>query len=85
MQAESNALRTYYVVQSFTRDRQGLRMDAPVEARNEAAALRLAERISPRKASVVVLSRTGNPETGEFDEPVVVQSLGEADVDDLPF
>jgi hypothetical protein len=85
MKAESLVERTYYVVQSFTRDRKGVRMDPPREAPNEAAALRMAERIAPRKASVIVFARTGNPKTGEFDEPRVLQSLGEAAEDDLPF
>lgn len=85
MKAQSAEPRTFYVVQSFTRGREGMRMDPPQEARSEAAAVRLAERIAPRKASVTVFARTGDPETGEFDEPRVVHSLGEASVEDLPF
>ena len=85
MKSEVAGERTYFVVQSFTRDREGIRMDPPQEARTEAAAVRLAERIAPRKASVMVFARTGNPETGEFDEPRVVRSLGEASEEDLPF
>ncbi|SFU37666.1 hypothetical protein SAMN02799643_00398 [Methylobacterium sp. UNCCL125] len=85
MKSQSSVERTFYVVQSFTRDQQGVRMDPPQEARTEAAAVRMAERIAPRKASVMVFARTGNPETGEFDEPRVVRSLGEANEEDLPF
>ncbi|MDP4005108.1 hypothetical protein [Methylobacterium sp. NEAU K] len=85
MKPEPAGQKTYYVVQGFTRDRRGIRMDLPLEAGTKGLALRMAERMSERKSAVVVLARTGNPETGEFEEPEVVCSYGEMPDDDLPF
>ena len=78
--------KTYYVVQGFTRLRDRVSMDAPIEARSEASAIRIAERIATRKASVLVLARTGDPSVSEFDDPVLVRSYGSIDEkDELPF
>lgn len=85
MKPEQTDQKTYYVVQGFSRDRQGVRMDQPLEAGTRALAIRMAERMAQRKSAVVVLSRTGNPTTGEFEEPEVVCSYGEIPEDDLPF
>jgi hypothetical protein len=86
MQSGAVERKTYYVVQSFTREGGGIHMDAPVEARSEASAVRIAERIAGRKASVLVLARTGDPAASDFDEPVVLRSYGSLDeVEDLPF
>lgn len=81
-----DAVRTFFVVQGFSRERDRIRMDDPITARSKAAAMRIAERLAPRRVSVMVLARTGNLETGEFDEPVLLKSFGEpAGEDDLPF
>lgn len=80
--------KTFYVIQAFSHEGSGLRMDAPIEASSEASALRTAERLSKRKASVIALARTGNPASGEFDEPEVLVSYGKAigdTLDDIPF
>lgn len=78
--------KTYYVVQGFTRLRDRISMDAPIEARTEASAVRIAERMAARKASVLVLARTGDPTVSEFDEPVLLRSYGSIDEkDELPF
>ncbi|WP_246686342.1 MULTISPECIES: hypothetical protein [unclassified Methylobacterium] len=63
-------------------------MDAPVEARTEAAARRIAERLSARKSSVIAFERTGDISSGDFDEPRVLVSYGNMDgegPDSLPF
>lgn len=86
--AKSPDLKTYFVVQSFSKDRAGVRMDAPIQAQSEASARRTAERLSSRKSSVIAFSRTGDPGSGEFDEPVVLVSYGDmfnGGVDSLPF
>lgn len=88
MDAQAANLRTFYVVQSFSRSREGLCMDAPIQSLSKPGALRTAERLSKRKASVIALARTGNVETGEFDEPVVLAQYGEIATEefgDLPF
>lgn len=88
MASQTGSSTTYYVVQSFTRDRVGLRMDAPIQAFSEGTARRTAERLSSRKAAVMAFARTGNPATGEFDEPRLLArygQLGEDGEDDLPF
>lgn len=86
--ARAEAKKTYYVVQSFSREKGGLRMDAPVQAQSEEGARRTAERLSERKESVIAIARSGNPTTGDFDEPVILASYGEiAELgqDGLPF
>lgn len=84
MAPEANR-KTYYVVQSFSRPQGRLQMDFPVEARSEDAAMRTAERLARHKAKVLVLARTGDPTTSEFDEPVLLRSFGEQEDEDLPF
>ncbi|CAO4186178.1 hypothetical protein CLBKND_04898 [Methylorubrum aminovorans] len=84
MAPEANR-KTYYVVQSFSRPQGKLQMDFPLEARSEAAAMRTAERLAQHKATVLVLARTGDPSTSEFDEPILLRSFGKMDDEDLPF
>ncbi|BCM86859.1 hypothetical protein [Methylobacterium indicum] len=68
---------TYYVVQSFSLADGGYVMDEPIEARSEEAALAVARRLAPTKAATLAFSRTGDPETGEFDDMVLIFSNGE--------
>ena len=68
---------TYYVVQSFAEDREGVRMDEPIQAQSETGARQLAERLSMRKTAVLAFERSGNPSTGEFDDAKVLVSYGE--------
>ncbi|GEP11689.1 hypothetical protein [Methylobacterium gnaphalii] len=85
--AERSQRKTFFVVQGFSGGRQGHRMDTPIQARSEASARRQAERLSERKSGVIAFSRTGDPTTGEFDEPVVLASYGRipGNEDGLPF
>lgn len=86
MPGDATQRKTFYVVQAFTRGRLGMQMDMPVQARSEAAALKMAERMAPRKASVIVLARTGDPTRSEFDEPIVLRSYGSIeDEEEIPF
>jgi hypothetical protein len=76
--AEAGLL-TYFVVQSFERGRKGsLVADQPIETQGYEQAARMAERLSQRKAGVVAFARRGDPSTGDFEEPVVIASYGEA-------
>ena len=88
MASQVESKKTYYVVQSFTKEAAGLRMDVPIQALSEASALRTAERLAERKASVIAFARTGDPASGEFEEPIVLASYGRVigdEVEDLPF
>lgn len=87
MQSAGN-VKTYYVVQSFSQESGGLRMDAPIQVHSECSARRTAERLSRCKAAVIAIARTGNPTTGEFEEPTVLAQYGRIDEEDdmgLPF
>lgn len=41
----------------------------------------MAERLSYSRHSVIAFSRTGDPDTGDFDEPVILAKFG--DVPDM--
>jgi hypothetical protein len=62
MNKMSATAKTFYVVQPFIRGKRG--------------GLR-AERIAESKAGVLVFSQTGDPEMGDFDEPVFLASHGD--------
>lgn len=82
------ARRTFYIIQSFSPDGRSMRMDPPMEARTEASARRAAARLAARKPSVICFKRTGDPTTGDFDEPEVLVSYGRVvgdGEDDPPF
>ncbi|TNC08432.1 hypothetical protein FF100_29265 [Methylobacterium terricola] len=68
---------TYYVVQSFSLADGGYVMDEPIEARSEEEALAVARRLAPTKVVTLAFSRAGDPETGEFDDAVLIFSNGE--------
>jgi hypothetical protein len=72
------APKTFYVVQSFIRGKRGgLKAEQPIQAPSESAAILRAERIAESKAGVLVFSQTGDPEMGDFDEPVFLASHGD--------
>ncbi len=74
----ATALKTFYVVQPFVRGKRGgLKAETAIQAPSENAALLRAERIADSKAGVLVFSQTGDPEMGDFDEPVFLASHGE--------
>ncbi|BAQ44001.1 hypothetical protein Maq22A_c02685 [Methylobacterium aquaticum] len=74
--------RTYYVVQSFSGMPQRPTADEPREAISREAAASLAARLAPSKLAVVAFSRTGNFQTGEFDDAVVIANYGRIPEDD---
>lgn len=63
------AIETIYVVQAFKAGaRGGLRAEPASSARNEAMAIRTAERLALAKAGVVAFATSGDAESGEFDD-----------------
>lgn len=72
------AIETIYIVQAFKAGaRGGLKAEPPSSARNEAMAIRTAERLATAKAGVVAFSTSGDAETGEFDdEPKILFRFG---------
>ncbi|MEN5083744.1 hypothetical protein ABE438_14775 [Bosea sp. TWI1241] len=68
---------TYYVVQTFSRDRKGLTIDEPVEKRSCAEALRASARARQTKVGAIVFSRTGSPATGDWDDAVIHEQWGQ--------
>lgn len=76
--AESqNSRVTYYVLQTFSRDKRGVTIDEPMEKRNRGEALHASARARATKAGAIVFSRTGNPSTGDWDDAVIHELWGE--------
>lgn len=74
---------TYFVVQPFEMTRGGrLIASAAVPAQTGTQALRMAERPAKGKVGAVAFSRTGDPETGDFDDAVILGQFGQVP-DDL--
>lgn len=69
---------TYHVVLSFDPGSSPSRLtpNEPKEVPSEAAARRMVERLRTMKAGVIAFSRTGDPETGDWDEAQVIASYG---------
>ena len=68
---------TYFVVQSFEVSRRGHAIPmALVQAQSPAQAVRMAERLAS-KGGAIAFSRTGDPETGDFDDAVILGQFGE--------
>ncbi|MCB5173684.1 hypothetical protein [Microvirga lenta] len=74
----ATALKTYYVVQPFVRGKRGgLKAEQAIQVQSETAAILRGERLAESKAGVLVFSQTGDPEMGDFDEPVFLASHGD--------
>lgn len=70
--------KTFYVVQPFTKGKRGgLKAEQAIQAASEDAAVRRGERLAETKAGVLVFSQTGDPEMGDFDEPVILARHGD--------
>lgn len=69
---------TYFVVQSFQRGKKGMLIpDQPRQARDRSHCEYLAERLANSCASVVAFSRSGEPDTGAWDDAVILAVHGE--------
>lgn len=68
---------THFVVQGFRKMGKRVVADEPKMARDEAHCLRLAEQASASRAGVIAFSRTGDLDTMDFDEPVILATHGD--------
>jgi hypothetical protein len=79
------ARETVYVVQAFSRDKAGqLVAEPPVPAKSAADAKDRALRMKDVRTGVIVFSRTGDLELGEYDDAVVIARYGEVPDDQDP-
>jgi hypothetical protein len=68
---------TLYVVQTFVQTNDGLEAEEPLEYRSAAVARLLAEAYARKKAGVLAWSKSGDPDTGEWDDdPVILFKAG---------
>jgi hypothetical protein len=80
-QEDEPANDTYYVVVPFDQNAQGeLEPGKAREAINAVLAERLARALAHEHAGAIAFSRSGDPETGEFQDPVVLATFGEVDL-----
>ncbi len=71
---------TYYVVVPFGRGEEGdLVPLEPLEAQSGEAAKRRAATAALKHGGAIAFSRTGDPNTGEFSEAVVLATYGDVD------
>jgi hypothetical protein len=83
-QEDQPANDTYYVVIPFIHNAQGdLEPGLAREAINGAVAQRLARALAAEHVGAIAFSRAGDPETGEFEDPVVLATFGEVDLSAL--
>ena len=74
----ATAQKTFYVVQPFIKGKRGgLKAEPAIQASSQDAAIRRGERMADSKAGVIVFAQTGDPEMGDFDEPVFLYRYGE--------
>ena len=74
--ALASSRKQVYSVVSFTQAKGGLAVNAPRPASGEDSAKRLAERLAGQLAGAVAIYRTGDPDIGEFDDPVEIARYG---------
>lgn len=69
---------TYHVVQSFITGTKGIPYAAePLECRSAGQALKVAAKLAAERPAVVAFSRTGDPDTGDFEDATVIAVFGE--------
>ena len=70
---------TYYVALSFIPVEGGLAPGDAIECPNGAAAIRRAQALAAKAshAGAVAFSRSGNPDLGEFEDAVILETFGE--------
>lgn len=73
---------TYYVVQPFEMTKGGRLVPAsPMPVQSGEQARRSAERQAATKAGAIAFSRTGDPETGDFEDAVILGAFGQVPED----
>ena len=71
---------TYHVMVPFDRNEDGdLVPLEPVEAQSAESAKRKAAGVAAKHAGAITSNRTGDPNTGEFRDAVVIATFGEVD------
>jgi hypothetical protein len=74
---------TYYVALAFTRSEEGGDIVAcePKEARSRDQAIRLAGSLAAMEGhcGAIAFSRTGDPALGDFEDAVILKTIGEVD------
>ncbi len=73
---------TYYGVQAFVKKGNRITAEQPRTAPSEAAAKRLAEALSATRLGTIAFSRTGDADTGEYEDPVILAEHGEVPTQD---
>lgn len=69
---------THYVVQAYRKGKRGkIEAEEPKIARDENNCRVMAERLSLTRLAVIAFSRTGDPDTGDFDDPVILAKHGD--------
>ena len=76
---------TYYVVVPFNRDDEGMLVPREAqEAPNREAARRRAQTaVGSKYVGAIAFQRTGDPESGDFNEGELIAEFGEVDRDAL--
>jgi hypothetical protein len=83
-QEDQPASDTYYVVIPFDRNPQGEPEPGLArEALSAVLAKRLARALAAEHGGAIAFSRSGDPETGEFQDPVVLATFGDVDLSAL--
>jgi hypothetical protein len=74
---------TYYVALAFTKSDDGGEIVAcdPKEARSSEQAIRLANSLAKMEGhcGALAFSRTGDPALGDFEDAVILKTIGEVD------
>ena len=73
---------TYFVALAFARTEEGeIGACEPKEARSADQAVRMATSLAAMEAhcGAIAFSRTGDPDIGEFDDAVILKTVGEVD------
>ena len=78
------AMMTYYVALAFKRSEEGQEIVAcdPKEARSSDQAIRMASSLARMEAhcGAIAFSRTGDPGLGDFDDAVILKTVGVVDL-----
>ena len=79
------ATMTYYVALAFKRsedDGGSIVACDPKEARSSEQAIRMAASLATQEGhcGAIAFSRTGDPALGDFDDAVILKSVGEVDI-----
>jgi hypothetical protein len=70
------AIETYFIVQTWTMNEDGLTADAPFRAASKESAKAMAKWLAVNAHAVLAYAKTWDPETGDYQEPQVVAVHG---------